>query len=118
LAESFEVPRSYAGLNQPHVDLLSDSIERDNWKPDLKRLESLTESAQMGQREYAESWSWVYFLLNSPPERREILTGYLADLHTKGSATPISVRLAAAQAEAEGPLVKYIATLKQGAVQK
>ena len=50
LAEYFEVPRGYLGLNQPHVDLLSDSIERDNWKPDLKRLESLTDSSQMGQR--------------------------------------------------------------------
>lgn len=115
LAEYFEVPRGYAGLNQPHVDLLSDSIEQDNWKPDLKRLESLTQSAQMGQREYAESWSWVYFLLNSPPERRAILTEYLADLRTKGSAAPISARFAAIQAEPEGALVQYIATLKKNA---
>lgn len=113
LAEYFEVPKSYAGLNQPHVDLLSDSIERDNWKPDLKRLESLTQSAQMGQREYAESWSWVYFLLNSPPERRAILTNYLAELRTNRTAAPISARMAALQVEPEGPLIQYIATLKK-----
>ncbi|HEX3600591.1 MAG TPA: DUF1570 domain-containing protein [Lacipirellulaceae bacterium] len=113
LAEYFEVPRGYAGLNQPHVELLSDSIERDNWKPDLKRLESLTDSAQMGQREYAESWAWVYFMLNSPPERRAILTGYLADLRTKGAAEPISARLDGLSAEPEGPLTNYIATLKK-----
>jgi Protein of unknown function (DUF1570) len=118
LAEYFEVPRGYAGLNQPHVDLLSDSIERDHWKPNLKRLESLTESSQMGQREYAEAWSWVYFLLNSPPERREILTGYLAELRTKGSAASISARMGAIQVQPEGPLVKYIATLKKDAVLK
>jgi hypothetical protein len=118
LAEYFEVPRGYAGLNQPHVDLLSDSIERDNWKPNLKRLESLTDSAQMGQREYAEAWSWVYFLLNSPPERREILTGYLADLRTKGSAEPISARMAALNVAPEGPLTQYIATLKKDATTK
>lgn len=113
LAEYFEVPRGYAGLNQPHVDLLSDSIERDHWKPNLKRLESLTDSSQMGQREYAESWAWVYFMLNSPPERRGILTDYLANLRVKGSAQAISVRLAALNAEPEGPLTKYIATLKK-----
>jgi hypothetical protein len=115
LAEYFEVPKGYVGLNRPHVDLLSDSIERDNWRPNLKRLESLTDSGQMGQREYAESWAWVYFLLNSPPERRQILTGYLADLRAKGSAEPISARLAAANADAEGPLFEYIATLKKDA---
>jgi hypothetical protein len=118
LAEYFEVPHAYAGLNQPHVDLLSDSFEHDNWKPNLKRLESLTESSQMGQREYAEAWSWVYFLLNSPPERREILTGYLADLRSKGSAEPISMRMAALNVAPEGPLTKYIATLKKDAVVK
>jgi hypothetical protein len=118
LAEYFEVPRGYVGLNQPHVDLLSDSIERDNWKPDLKRLESLTESVQMGQREYAESWSWVYFLLNSPPERREILLGYLSDLRTKGAAEPISQRMAALNVAPEGPLIQYIATLKKDATAK
>ena len=66
------------------MDLLSDSIERDDWKPNLKRLETLTDAAQMDQRDYAESWAWVYFMLNSPPERRELLTGYLADLRAKG----------------------------------
>jgi len=118
LAEYFEVPRGYGGLNQPHVDLLSDSIERDDWKPSLKRLESLTDSSQMGQREYAESWAWVYFMLNSPPDRREILTGYLADLRLKGAAEPISARLAALNVEPEGPLTKYIATLKKDTTTK
>ena len=47
LAEYFEVPRGQRGLNQPHVDLLTDMIEQENWKPNLKRLEKLTEAAQM-----------------------------------------------------------------------
>jgi hypothetical protein len=113
LAEYFEVPRGLDGLNQPHVALLSDSIERDHWKPNLKRLESLTDAAQMDQRDYAESWAWVYFMLHSPPDRREILTNYLADVRAKGAGEPLSARLAALQAEPEGPLMSYVATLKK-----
>lgn len=116
LAEYFEVPRGLAGLNQPHVELLSDSITRDNWKPNLQRLESLKDSAQMDQRDYAESWAWVYFILHSPPERRELLLGYLEELHEKASATPLSVRFAKAGVTPELPLTQYIATLKQDSV--
>ncbi len=74
LAEYFEVPRGQSGLNRPHVDLLSDMAEHENWRPNLPRLEKLTDAAQMDQRDYAESWAWVYFFFNSPPERRELLT--------------------------------------------
>jgi Protein of unknown function (DUF1570) len=113
LAEYFEVPRAMAGLNQPHVALLSDMAEHNGWRPNLKRLETLTDAAQMDQRDYAESWSWVYFILHSPPERREILTHYLADLRAKGAGKPLSTRLAALNAEPEGPLTQYLATLKK-----
>jgi hypothetical protein len=114
LAEYFEVPRGKLGLNQPHVDLLSD-MTKEHWRPNLPRLEKLTEAAQLDQRDYAESWAWVYFFLNSPPERREVLTNYLAQLRTRGGGEPLSVRLAALQIEPGEPLTKYIASLKQGA---
>ena len=118
LAEYFEVPRGLNGLNQPHVALLSDLVERDNWKPNLKRLESLNDASQMDQRDYAESWAWVYFMLHSPPERSELITNYLADLHAKGSTDPLSVRLAAQHAEPEGPMTAYLATLKKSTTVK
>jgi hypothetical protein len=113
LAEYFEVPRGLDGLNQFHVDLLSDMAVHNGWQPDLKRLEKLTDSAQLEQRDYAESWSWVYFMLHSPPDRRAILTDYLADLRAEGVANPLSVRLAAINAEPERPLAQYLATLKR-----
>jgi Protein of unknown function (DUF1570) len=114
LAEYFEVPRGLRGLNRPHVDLLSDMTEKESWRPNLPRLEKLTEAGQLDQRDYAESWAWVYFFLNSPPERREVLTNYLAQLRNRGGGEPLSVRLAALQVEPGEPLTKYIATLKQG----
>lgn len=113
LAEYFEVPRGLNGLNQPHVALLADLVERDNWLPSLKRLETLNDAAQMDQRDYAESWAWVYFILHSPPERREILTNYLADFRTKGGSEALSVRLAAMHTDPVQPLTNYLATLKK-----
>jgi hypothetical protein len=118
LAEYFEVPRGLNGLNQFHVDLLSDMAEHTGWRPDLKRLETLTDAAQLQQRDYAESWSWVYFMLHSPPERRAILTDYLADLRARGAVEPLSVRLAALNAEPERPLAQYLATLKRNTAVK
>lgn len=118
LAEYFEVPQGLNGLNPPHVALLADSVERDNWRPDLNRLEALTDAAQMNQRDYAESWAWVYFMLHSPPERREILTDYLSKLRDKGAAEPLSARLAELNADPVGPLTTYIATLKKGQAAK
>jgi hypothetical protein len=115
LAEYFEVPRGQSGLNRPHVDLLSDMTEKEHWRPNLTRLEKLTEAGQMDQRDYAESWAWVYFFLNSPPERREVLTNYLAQLRSRGANEPLSVRLAALQVEPGEPLTQYIASLKPAA---
>jgi hypothetical protein len=113
LAEYFEVPRGQSGLNRPHVDLLADMTQKENWRPNLPRLEKLTEAGQLDQRDYAESWAWVYFFLNSPPERREVLTNYLAQLRSRDAGQPLSVRLAAMQVEPGEPLTQYIASLKQ-----
>ena len=115
LAEYFEVPRAQSGLNRPHVDLLADMAGHESWQPNLARLEKLTDAAQLTQRDYAESWAWVYFFLNSPPERREILTRYLADLRTRGAEEQLSTRLADLDVSPERPMIEYLASLKQGA---
>ena len=113
LAEYFEVPRGHGGLNRPHLQLLSDMTELDGWRPDLAKLEALTDAAQMDQRHYAESWAWVYFLLESEPQRRELLLSYLTDLHEQGATPPLSRRLAREHFEPETTLTEYLAGLKQ-----
>jgi hypothetical protein len=115
LAEYFEVPRGQNGLNRPHLDLLSDMMQHNGWKPDLARLERLTDAAQMDQRDYAESWAWVYALLNSAPEQREVLTNYLADVHKSGRIEPLSRRVAAQSAEPDQTLANYLSELKRNA---
>jgi hypothetical protein len=108
LAEYFEVPRGQEGLNQPHLDLLLDMIRQDGWRPDLGRLERLTGAADLDQRDYAEAWAWVYFMLHNGPEQRAALAGYLADLCNHGSAQPISARLASIHVEPERTLVDFL----------
>jgi hypothetical protein len=110
LAEYFEVPRGHGGLNQPHVDLLSDMLERNHWQPNMPRLEAIKTAADMDQADYAESWAWVYFLLHSPPERREILTTYLAEVHDKGSTGPLSARLPAQNIQSR-TLAEYLTAI-------
>jgi hypothetical protein len=113
LAEYFEVPRGHAGLNRPHLQLLADMMQLDGWRPDLAKLEELTDAAQMDQRHYAESWAWVYFLLESEPQRRELLLGYLTDLHEQGATPPLSRRLAREHFEPETTLAEYLVGVKQ-----
>ncbi len=114
LAEFFEVPPGRNGLNRPHLDLLSDMMHHEGWRPNLTNLEQLTDAAQMQQLHYAESWAWVYFLLHSDPERRQVLTGYLASLRERGAAEPLSQRLAGEGVELSQMLGDYLAGLSRG----
>jgi hypothetical protein len=118
LAEFFEVPRGQNGLNQPHLDLLSDMIRYDGWKPNLAKLEQLKDASELDQRHYAESWAWVYAMLHSEPEKRQILIDYLAELYDRGAAEPLSNRLAAHGAEPEQALATYLTDLKQGTLRR
>jgi len=115
LAEYFEVPRGQNGLNTPHLELLSELAEHNNWRPDLRRLEGLTDAAQMQQSDYAEAWAWVYLFLNSPPERRQVMTKYIADLRETGTREPLSLRLVKDETKAEQVLSDYLATLQKTA---
>ncbi len=65
LAKFYEVPRNERGLNRPYVNLLGQRLTREHWRPDLKRLEQLDPAKDMSLNDYAESWAWVYFLLET-----------------------------------------------------
>ncbi len=112
LAEYFEVPRNRKGLNSPHLQLLSDMMEHNGWQPDLRQLEAINAAGDMQQIHYAEAWAWVYFLLHSTPERRELLTDYLTELRNKGTAKPLSTRLAARHIQPQRTLAEYLIGLK------
>jgi hypothetical protein len=112
LAEYFEVPRGLAGLNRPHVEQLTHAAA-EPWNPDLVRLEKMDETAGMTQRQYAESWAWVHFLLETTPERSIILQNYLKSLSGTHPRVTISEQLQRADPQYAQRLIEHLAALRQ-----
>ena len=82
LAEYFEVdPHIPDAVHAEHV-LEWETAKQDNWSPNLFRLEMLTDFRDMTQRDYAEAWGWVHFMLQTSYQTAEVLLKYLAGLET------------------------------------
>lgn len=78
IAEYFEVEPGERGFHAQHVFLLGQTQLDHDWRPDLQRLERMVDPAEMTQRDYAEAWLWVHYLVESGPETRRLLQDYLA----------------------------------------
>ncbi|MEJ7596212.1 MAG: DUF1570 domain-containing protein [Planctomycetaceae bacterium] len=86
LAEYFEVdPNILDAVHAEHV-LEWETATQESWSPNLFRLEMLTDFRDMTQRDYAEAWGWVHYMLRTSDETAEVLLEYLAGLET--SRTP------------------------------
>ncbi len=115
LAEYFEVPRGNRGLNRAHLQELSSALAQQ-WRPDLRRLETLNNAADMTQLEYAESWAWMHFLLETSPEHQQLLQNYLQLLkRDAATAEPLSNQLRRLHLDYEKQLVDYLNWLTQTA---
>ena len=108
LAEYFEVPPNQHGLNTSHLDYFQNQSDS---QPNLARLEQLTSAAHMTQQDYAESWAWVHFLLESDVDKAHLLTDYLADLR-QGAASMLSTSLQKRLAEPELAMVEHLQSLR------
>jgi hypothetical protein len=107
LAEYFEVPRGLLGTNRPHVEQLAGEQPGD-WRPDLKHLENLRSMSEMTQAEYAESWAWVHYLLESTPANGQLLRDYLQLLV---KSTPDELRRTDPRFEEH--LIEHLAVVRQ-----
>lgn len=111
LAEYFEVPGlQVGGVNRNDASRLTQGLA-DGWRPNIHRLEGLTEVDKMSRADYREAWAWVHFMLHSSPETRQVLLTYLHDLRTSKNPSPLSKRLMAAIPNATERMSSYIATL-------
>lgn len=110
LAEYFEMPADQDGLNPDHVRKLAESFSK-GWQPDLARLETLTEVTDMNRRDYAEAWAWVYWLLNGPRERRELLLSYLQTPRDDTEETRLEPQLAGIVEHPGVALVEHLRSL-------
>lgn len=90
LAEYFEVSSSVPGaVHAAHLRELKMAAS-ENWNPNLYRLEMLSDFRDLTSRDYAESWAWVHFMLNSSNEATEVLLTYVNDLQS--TRTPRALR--------------------------
>jgi hypothetical protein len=108
LAEYAEAPRGQHGLNPEHLTKIGEQIRMNRWAPDLARLESLDPAGDLTQAQYAESWAWVHFLLETRPERAAALGEYLAELRGKAVAEPLSAKLARLDADPGQALIAHL----------
>ncbi len=107
LAEYYEVPPGWKGVNYQHLDRL----RRDNgaaFRPDLARLEGLEQVDQMRPAEYREAWAWVYFMLHGNPDAKKMLIGYLQELRHTAAPPRLRPRLAAVVPALDGTLEKHL----------
>lgn len=110
LAEYFEVPRGDHGFNPPHAEALIHALSL-GWRPDLRRLEQLNSAAKMTQMDYAESWAWVHWMLETTPERQAFLRDYLKRMRELGEVEPLSVALRQLHLDFEKQLADYLLVL-------
>jgi hypothetical protein len=107
LAEFFELPPSWNGINQYHLEHL-----RQSTRFDLARLEQLTDVQQMSPVEYRESWAWVHLMLRSTPPAKQALLTYLHELRTNPQPGPLRPRLANALPVPESALAQHLQELE------
>jgi hypothetical protein len=109
LAEFFELPPSYGGVNLTHLK----HLHEQPFHPDLARLEELTEVQQMNPAEYRESWAWVHLMLRTTPAARRVLLTYLEELRLNPHPGPLRPRLLAVLPDADAALVRHLADLER-----
>jgi hypothetical protein len=113
LAEYFEMPPGWRGVNYQHLTQLL-RTPGFAFKPDLERLERLTQVEQMTPAEYREAWAWTHLMLHGKPEARKALIGYLRELRTNANPGPLRPRLAALYPSPDGALHRHLARLDTG----
>jgi hypothetical protein len=91
LAEFFEVPTGWDGVNSQHLEQLrAKTAER----PNLKRLEQISEVEKMTPADYREAWAWAHLMLRSTPGAKKVLLDTIQELRTNPRPGPLQPRLA------------------------
>ena len=111
LAEYFELPPENKGINPKHVDKLRQSMA-GLYKPDLQRLEGLSQVQQMTPAEYREAWAWVHLLLRGRPEGKVELVAYLQQLRSNPNPGPLALRIAKVYPSPDEAFEKHVGQLE------
>lgn len=115
LAEYFETPPGWKGLNSQHVE----KLRKEGFRADLDRLEKMAAVHEMTPAEYREAWAWVHLMLRSTPQAKQVLIGYLRELRTNPDPGKLAPRLASSFLSLETALRGHVADLAaQGEVRQ
>lgn len=115
IAEYFEVDAGVAErVSETHLQELSTALA-EGWSPGLYRLELISDFRDLTQRDYAESWAWVHFMLNSTPEAKEVLLSYVQGLKTTKTPWRLQERLERAVPSYSDDLRRHVEQLLRGA---
>lgn len=113
LAEYFEVEGAVAGApHRGHLKTLQ-TARADGWNPSLYQLEQLSDFRRMSQRDYAEAWGWVHFMLQSDEASQETLLNYIAELKDQTVAAPLMPHLEKATPTYYNGLISHVSTMAQ-----
>lgn len=113
LAEYYEVPPDWDGVNYHHLDQIQ-RVSQSPFRPDMSRLEQLSQVQQMAPGEYRESWAWVHLLLRDKAEAKSVLLSYLQQLRTNPNPGPMRPRLAEVYPSPDEALQQHLAHLEAG----
>jgi hypothetical protein len=112
LAEFFEVPAAMDGLNVQHLEQLRRGGDSGT-RPNLARLEQLSQVEQMTPAEYREAWAWAHLMLRSTPQAKKVLTNYLQELRANPNPGPLRPRLTTTFLSLDEALDRHLAGLDQ-----
>lgn len=110
LAEFFETPTQFRGVNYDHLALLKPG-NVGGVQPDLPRLEKLSEVDQMNPSDYREAWGWVHFMLRGNPKAKQILISYLRELRSSAKPGLVEPRLKTALGNPRDAMLAHLSTL-------
>lgn len=116
LAEYFEVdPNVSEAIHVEHVNEWK-KAKQESWSPNLFRLEMLSDFRDMTQRDYAEAWGWVHYMLQTSDETAEVLLQYVASLESAKIAPRLLPQLEAAAPAYFNDMQSHVSRLQDSTV--
>ncbi len=114
LAEYFEVRGDAVG--GPHVEHIRQlqTARSEGWNPSLYQLEQVADFQKMTQRDYAEAWGWVHFMLQDDPNARQVMVDYIGELETKSVPGPFMPHLEKASPAYYNGMISHVSNMATG----
>jgi hypothetical protein len=112
LAEYFEIPQGWSGVNYKHLDHLQAAGKP--FRPNMERLETLREVNDMTMADYREAWAWAHFMLRGNAKAKQVLLTYVHELRSNRKPGPLRPRLQAVVPNLDAALLNHLKTLDSG----